>query len=214
LPDRPGLDTATTARVDELVREAVATGHVPGVVAGVARGGDVHVAVAGEMEPGGRPMRRDTLFRIASVTKPMTAATVLAQVDDGVLALDEPVERLLPELADRRVLRAPDAPLSDTVPAQRPVTVRDLLTFTWGFGMQGAMMMADPPWPVFTATVERHLHTFGGPAPADIPDPDTFMARLGELPLILQPGIGGSTSRARRCWACSRRGPTARRSAT
>jgi CubicO group peptidase (beta-lactamase class C family) len=93
----------------------------------------------------------------------MTAAVVLSLVDDGLLALDRSVEELLPELADRRVLLRPDGPLSETVPAQHPITVRDLLTFTWGFGMQGAMFMAPEPWPILTATVERELSTFGPP---------------------------------------------------
>ena len=124
-------------------------------------------------------MRRDTLFRISSTTKPMTAAAVLSLVDDGLLELDGPVDELLPELADRRVLRRPDGPLTETVPAQRPITVRDLLTFTWGFGMQGAMFMAPEPWPIVTAAAERQLATFGPPQPGAMPDPDTWMARLG-----------------------------------
>ena len=143
---------------------------------------------AGTMALAGEPMRRDSLFRISSITKPMTAAAVLSQVKAGLLGLDEPVDRLLPELAGRAVLRAPDAPLSDTVPAERPITVRDLLTFTFGFGMQGAMFMAPEPWPIFTAAAERDLCTFGPPMPAVMPDPDTWMARLGELPLLAQPG--------------------------
>src|SRR4029077_17281658 len=118
----------------------------------------------------------------------ITAAAVLSFVDDGLLKIDDPVDRWLPELADRQVLRRPDGPLDDTVPARRPITVRDLLTFTWGFGMQGAMLMAAEPWPIFTATVERELATFGPPQPATVPDPDTWMARLGELPLLAQPG--------------------------
>jgi CubicO group peptidase (beta-lactamase class C family) len=133
-------------------------------------------------------MRRDTLFRISSSTKPITAAVVLSLVDAGLLELDGPVDELLPELADRRVLLRPDGPLSETVSAQRPITVRDLLTFTWGFGMQGAMFTAPEPWPIFAATVERELSTFGPPQPAGMPDPDTWMARLGELPLLAQPG--------------------------
>jgi CubicO group peptidase (beta-lactamase class C family) len=148
----------------------------------------MHVATAGVMAIGGAPMRRDTLFRISSTTKPMTAAAVLSLVDADMLELDDPVDELLPELADRRVLASPDGPLSDTVPAQRSVTVRDLLTFTWGFGMEGAMFMAPRPWPIFSATVERDLSTFGPPQPARMPDPDTWMARLGELPLLAQPG--------------------------
>jgi CubicO group peptidase (beta-lactamase class C family) len=186
--DDDGLEDAVLAQIDEIVEGAVEQGQAPGVVAAVARGGQVHVATAGVMAVGGAPMRRDTVFRISSNTKPMTAVVVLSLVDDGLLALDESVEGLLPELADRRVLVRPDGPLSETVPAQRPVTVRDLLTFTWGFGMQGAMFMATEPWPVLTATVERELSTFGPPQPASTPDPDTWMARLGELPLLAQPG--------------------------
>lgn len=68
-------------------------------------------------------------------------------------------------------------PLRETVPAHRPVTVRDLLTFTWGFGMQGAMFMAAEPWPVVTAAAELQLATFGPPQPGAMPDPDTWMAR-------------------------------------
>ena len=133
-------------------------------------------------------MQRDTLFRISSTTKPMTAAVVLALIDDGVLELSAPVDELLPELADPRVLRRPDGPLDETVPALRPITLRDLLTFTWGFGMQGAMFMAPEPWPIVTAAMKLELSTFGPPQPAAMPDPDTWMARLGELPLLAQPG--------------------------
>ena len=82
-------------------------------------------------------MRRDSIFRIASVTKLITGAAALALVGEGLLALDEPVDRLLPELAGRRVLRRMDGPLDDTVPARRAITVRDLLTFTFGFGIRG-----------------------------------------------------------------------------
>ncbi|MGH2465411.1 MAG: serine hydrolase domain-containing protein, partial [Candidatus Limnocylindrales bacterium] len=136
----------------------------------------------------GRPIGRDALFRISSNTKPITAAVVLSLVDDGLLRLDGSVDDLLPELADRRVLRRPDGPLNEVVPAERPITVRDLLTFTWGFGMQGAMFMDSEPWPIVTATEERQLATFGPPQPATTLDPDTWMGRLGELPLIAQPG--------------------------
>jgi CubicO group peptidase (beta-lactamase class C family) len=185
-----GFRAGTFERIDEIVRAAVEDGQAPGVVAAVGRGrtGTGHVAVAGVMTVGGPPMRADTLFRISSITKPLTAAVVLALIDDGALALNEPVEGLLPELAERAVLRHPDAPLNDVLPAHRPVTVRDLLTFTWGFGMQGAMFMAAEPWPVVAAVTKRELGSFGPPQPAVTPDPDTWMARLGELPLLAQPG--------------------------
>jgi CubicO group peptidase (beta-lactamase class C family) len=188
MTNRDGFDQATLDRIDRLVGQAVEQGQAPGVVAAVARGPDVHVATAGAMAVGGDPMRRDTLFRIASVTKPMTAAVVLSLVEDGLLELDGPVDELAPELADRRVLSRPDGPLDLTVPARRPVTVRDLLTFTWGFGMQGAMFAAPQPWPIVTAAAKRGLATFGPPQPGSTPDPDTWLARLGELPLLAQPG--------------------------
>src|SRR6266700_2455432 len=120
-----GFGDAVLARVDEVVERAVALGQVPGVVAAVARGEAVHVATAGVMTVGGAPMRRDTLFRISSMTKPMTAAAVLSLVEDGVLELDGPVDELLPELAGRRVLCRPDGPLEQTVLARRSFTVRD-----------------------------------------------------------------------------------------
>jgi CubicO group peptidase (beta-lactamase class C family) len=174
-------------RIDEIVEAAVEQGQIPGVVAAVAMGDATYVKAAGVMAVGGPPMRPDTLFRISSTTKPITAAVVLSLVEEG-LPLGGPVEGLLPELADRRVLRRPDGPLADTVKAERPVTVRDLLTFTWGFGMQGAMFMSPDPWPIVTAVEERELASFGPPRPVTTPDPDTWMARLGELPLLAQPG--------------------------
>ena len=183
-----GLGRDLRERIDQIVARAVEQGQAPGVVAGVAHGNARHVAAAGVLAVAGEPVRRDSLFRITSMTKPMTAAAVLAQVEAGLLELGEPVDRLLPELAGRAVLRAPDGPLADTVPAERPITVRDLLAFTSGFGMQGAMFTAAEPWPILTATTERQLHTFGPPMPALTPDPGTWLARLGELPLLAQPG--------------------------
>lgn len=175
-------------KLDDIIEAAVARGDAPGVVAAVGRGDEGYLAAAGVMAVGGPPMQPDTLFRIASITKPVTAAVVLSLVEDGALGLDEPVDRLLPELANRRVLRRPDGPLTDTIAAERAVTTRDLLTFTWGFGMQGAMFMAPEPWPIVTAVAERELGAFGPPQPDTTPEPDTWMARLGELPLLAQPG--------------------------
>ena len=176
------------ARMRGIVERGVEVGQAPGVVAAISCGGTTKVVAAGVTAAGGAPMRRDTLFRISSMTKPMTAAAVLALSDDGIVDLDEPIDALLPELADRRVLLRPDGPLEDTVPSRRAITARDLLTFTWGFGMQGAMFMAPEPWPIFTATVARELSTFGPPQPGAMPDPDTWLERLGELPLLAQPG--------------------------
>jgi CubicO group peptidase (beta-lactamase class C family) len=131
---------------------------------------------------------RDSIFRIASTTKPITAAATLAVAAEGLIGLDEPVDRLLPELAGRRVLRRMDGRLDDTVPAARAITVRDLLTFTFGFGMVGEMFAAPKPWPVVAATQELRLATIGPPDPPVPPDPDTWIAALGSLPLLAQPG--------------------------
>lgn len=174
--------------LDGMLERAVGAGQVPGVVAGVADGRGSRVAAAGAMSIDGPPMKPDTLFRISSNTKPVTAVAVLALVDAGVLDLDAPVDELLPELADRRVLRDPRGPIEDTVPAHRRITLRDLLTFTWGFGFEGAMVTAAEPWPIAAAQSELALRTIGPPQPGLMLDPDTWMARLGELPLVAQPG--------------------------
>ena len=171
----------------------MAAGHVgadrvPGLVALVSRHDQVHVTTAGSLSIGGPPVQRDSLFRIASTTKPITGAAALALVAEGRLGLDDPVERWLPELAEPRVLRRIDGPLDDVVPAEGPITVRDLLTFTMGFGMIVDMFMAAEPWPIVAAAAERHLATLGPPAPDEQPDPDTWMAALGSLPLMAQPG--------------------------
>lgn len=112
----------------------------------------------------------------------------MALVDEGLLRLEDPVETWLPELAGQRVLRQMDGPLDDTVPAERAVTVRDLLTFTFGFGMVVEMFTGPRPWPVVKAAEELHLSAFGPPNPDGQPDPGTWMAGLGSLPLMAQPG--------------------------
>jgi CubicO group peptidase (beta-lactamase class C family) len=118
----------------------------------------------------------------------MTAAVTMTLVDEGLLDLDEPVQRYLPELSDMRVLRAAGGPLSDTVPAARPITARDLLTFTFGSGMRMEMFTSREPWPIVVAANDAKLGAFGPPEPWLQPDPDTWMARFGELPLLAQPG--------------------------
>jgi CubicO group peptidase (beta-lactamase class C family) len=183
-----GLTAAGVERLHAAAAQHVGEAKVPGLVALVGCGEQVHVEALGTLAIGGAPVARDSIFRIASTTKPITGAATMALVEEGLLDLDEPVDRLLPELADRRVLRRMDGPLDDTVPARRPIKVRDLLTFTMGFGMVMEMFMSPEPWPIVAAERERELGTVGPPDLAAQPDPDTWIARLGALPLMAQPG--------------------------
>jgi CubicO group peptidase (beta-lactamase class C family) len=184
VPD--GLTGAAIERVREAAERHVGDSRVPGLVALIARGDDVHVEVQGRLGIERGAVQRDSLFRIASITKPITAAVTMALVDEGLIGLDEPVDRLLPELAGRRVLKRPDGPLGETVAASRAITTRDLLTFTFGFGMTDAMFGSG--WPVVTASDDLGLSTIGPPNPDVQPKPDTWIAGLGSLPLIAHPG--------------------------
>ena len=179
-----GFTEAGTERLRRVLARHVEGGGVPGLVALVDRAGQTEVVRLGAASIGGPPVAQDTIFRISSMSKPISAVAALLLVEDCVLRLDDPVDDLLPELADRRVLTRLDAPLHDTVPAERSITVRDLLTFTMGFGQ----VMADPAdVPVVAAADERAIG-MGPPDPAGTPPPDEWIRRLGELPLMSQPG--------------------------
>jgi CubicO group peptidase (beta-lactamase class C family) len=163
----------------------VERGEMPGLVALVSRRGEVHVDVIGNQTVGGSdPMRRDTIFRIASLTKPVTAAAAMILVEECKLRLDDPVDRLLPELADRKVLKRLDGPLDDTVPAKRPVSLRDLLTLRMGLGH---MMVPPSGWPIQKAIDEIGILQ-GPPKPQELPGPDEWLRRVGTLPLMYHPG--------------------------
>jgi CubicO group peptidase (beta-lactamase class C family) len=183
-----GLTAAGLKGLHAAAERHVGDDRVPGLVALVARRDQVHVEALGTLSVGGPPVAPDSIFRIASTTKPITAAATLALAAEGLIGLDEPVGRLLPELAGRRVLRRMDGPLEDTVPAARAITIRDLLTFTFGFGTVGEMFASPTPWPVVAAAHELRLATNGPPDPPVPPDPDTWIAALGSLPLLAQPG--------------------------
>src|SRR5215216_7305033 len=171
-------------RTHEVMAGHVERGEVPGLVTLVARRGQVRADAVGAKAVGGDPMRRDTIFRISSLTKPIAAAAAMVLVEDGRLRLDEPVDRLVPELADRKVLKRLDGPLEDTVPANRPITVRDLLTFCMGFGQ----MIAPPDaYPILKAASKQQIG-MGPPSPSAMPAPDEWMRRLGMLPLMQHPG--------------------------
>ena len=178
-----GLSEARLARMQDVMAGHVDRGVVSGVATLLSRRGEVQVDAIGTKAFGDSdPMRRDTIFRVASVTKPIVAAAAMILVEECTLRLDEPVDQWLPELADRRVLRAIDSPLDDTLPANRPITLRDLLTFRLGIG---AVMVFPPRYPIQQAMAEAGVGS--GPAlPAHTPD--ELMKRFGSLPLVHQPG--------------------------
>jgi CubicO group peptidase (beta-lactamase class C family) len=166
----------------------VARGEYPGLVILVAREDEVKVAEMGSLT-------RDNLFRITSMTKPVLAAATMMLVEDGVIALDEPVERLLPELAGQRVLASVDGPLEETVPANRPVSIEDLLTFRMGTGLLTEPSFM-PPFPIVEAGEQLRL-TLGPPDPRTPHPPDEWIRLFGTLPLMYQPGERWQ----RWCWA-------------
>lgn len=181
------LTQAGTDRLHDAMAARVDRGELPGLVTLVAKGDDVRVdAIGFSTFDSVEPMRRDTIFRIASMTKPILAAATMMLVEDGRLSLAEPVDRLLPELADRRVLKQIDGPLDETVPADRPILVEDLLTLRMGFGTILEPTF-DPPFPVNQAVHERQL-VLGPPDPRTPHDPDEWIRQFGALPLMCQPG--------------------------
>jgi CubicO group peptidase (beta-lactamase class C family) len=176
----------STTGIDEvwqLLDGQVAAGRMPGYVTALRVRGRTAIRAHGRtaLDDDAPQMRDDTQFRIASITKPMGGALTLTLVRDGVLALDDPIGRWLPEAVDPGVLVAPDALLDDTVPADRPVTVRDLLIGTSGWGC------VTEPTPLQAAMVERGV--FPNPLHRDL-SADQFVARLTSLPLAFQPGAG------------------------
>ena len=157
-----GLSKGRLRRLHNVMAGYVERGEVPGIVTLVSRRDEVHVdAIGMTAVSGSNPMRPDTIFRISSMTKPMTAVATMILVEECKLRLDEPVDRLLPELADRKVLKQIDAPLDDTVPAIRPITVRDLLTFRLGFGL----ILAPPGTYPIQQAISEHFDSSGPPNP-------------------------------------------------
>lgn len=171
------------ASMAKAVQKAVEGRDVAGVVTLVAKGNETLVNTFGVQDiETGVPIQRNTIFRIASMTKPTCAVAAMILVEEGKLALDAPVDRWLPELANRQVLRTIGSALDDTVPAQRAITLRDLMTLRMG---TGAIMQPPGTYPIQNAMSDAGLL----PSPKPFTEgPDAFMQRLGALPLIFQPG--------------------------
>jgi len=177
-----GLSPDRLTHLHDVLARHVEAGAAPGLVSVVSRRGEAHLDVIGSTSLDGHaPVAADTIFRLSSMTKPITAVATMILLEECVLRIDEPVDPFLPELAARRVVRRIDGPVDDTVPAHRPITVRDLLTFRMGFGGYFG------PCPVNEAAAPLQL-SVGPPQPALPPAPDEWMRRFSTLPLMCQPG--------------------------
>jgi CubicO group peptidase (beta-lactamase class C family) len=165
-----------------VLAQHIGDGGAPGAVALVAHGDRIEVAAVGSVDVAGTaPMARDSIFRIASITKPIVAAAVLMLAQDGRIGLDEPVGQWLPELAAPRVVRTPAGPVDDVVPAARPITVADLLTFRAGWGFPDDFSLP-ALGPLFSELKQ------GPPQPQLVAPPDEWMAALSRIPMLYQPG--------------------------
>ncbi|MFG6191741.1 serine hydrolase domain-containing protein [Nonomuraea sp. JJY05] len=166
--------------LNDLLKSYVADGSIPGAVGLVARGDTMEVAAVGSAALDGPAMTRDSIFRIASITKPVTAAAVMMLIEDGLIGLEDPIGRWLPELAEPKVVRTPASQVDDVVPADRPITVFDVLSSQAGYGWA-----SDFTLPAIQAlfTVQKD-----GREPRSFPEPDAWLADLARLPLLHQPG--------------------------
>ena len=200
-----GFSSRRLTRVRDLLERHVESGYVPGAVGVIARHDEVHITAVGTLAFEGpdasTPMTAETIWRAGSMTKPLVAACAMTLVEDGTLRLDDPVDALLPELADMTVLTDPTGPLENTLPAQRPITLRDLLTYRLGtgmvFGEPGTVPIVDALAPLGALVYpEEPSDAVPGARPAATPAPpagvesapDQWLRRLGALPLVHQPG--------------------------
>ena len=163
----------------------VERGVTPGLVSLVSRGGEAHVEAMGVKALNGKSrVDRDTIFRISSMSKPITAVAALILVEECKLRLDDPIDFWLPELANPRVLKRIDGPVEDTEAAHRPISLRDLLTFRLGTGM---LFGTNEQAPILRALADAGFAA-GPPQPAKPPAPDAWLERFARIPLMYQPG--------------------------
>lgn len=144
-PESVGLSSERLDYVDQFYKDKVARGEMAGIVLLIARHGKVvHFSALGYADVATRqPMRTDTLFRWYSMTKPITAVALMMLYEEGRFELHDPIANYIPEFSGLRVVRTPDSPIDDTVPAAHPPTVEDALCHTAGFGI-GLGKGADP----------------------------------------------------------------------
>jgi CubicO group peptidase (beta-lactamase class C family) len=185
-----GLSKPRLERMHQVLSGFIDRKEMPGLVALVSHHDDIHVETLGTLafdDPS--PMKGDTIFRIASITKLVAAVAAMILVEECKIRLDDSIEPWLPELANRRVLKSIDSSLDnkldDTVPAQRAITLRDLLTYRMGFG---SIIAAPGTYPIQKLIREYRIGGDGPSMPSDWPEAEEWLQRLGSLPLLAQPG--------------------------
>jgi CubicO group peptidase (beta-lactamase class C family) len=182
----PGLNKAGLQRMHNILSGSVELKEVPGLVALVSHADDVHVEVLGTLSTNQtEPMERDTIFRIASITKPVAAVAAMILIEECKMRLEDPIERWIPELANRRVLRSLSSQIDETVPAVRPIKVLDVLNYCFGFG---SIMAMPDTYPIQKFIRDYRIGGDGPLLPGQMPAPDEWLRKLGSLPLIAQPG--------------------------
>ena len=184
----PRLSAPHLERLHQVLAGYIERKELPGLVALISHHDEVHLETLGTHSfTGATPMRRETIFRIASLSKPIVTAAAMILVEECRLRLDDSIEPWLPELANRRVLRSIASEPDDTVPATRAITLRDLLTYRMGFGM----VLARPgTYPIQTLMREARVGGDGPPLPTTKPPADEWMRNLGAMPWMSQPGEG------------------------
>jgi CubicO group peptidase (beta-lactamase class C family) len=181
-----GLSKSRLERMHQVLLGYVERNEMPGFVALVSHHDDVHVEAVGTLAFDNlAPMSRDTIFRIASITKPITAVAAMILVEECKLRLDDSIEPWLPELANRRVLKSISSDLDDTVPALRAITVRDLLTYRMGFG---SVMARPNTYPIQKLIRDYRIGGDGPMLPSQAPGAEEWLQKLGSLPWLAQPG--------------------------
>jgi CubicO group peptidase (beta-lactamase class C family) len=181
-----GFSTLRLERMHRILSGHIERKEMPGMVALVSRHDEIHVDALGALAFGDPArMERDSIFRIASITKLITAVAAMILLEECKLRLDDSIDPWLPELAHRQVLKSIASELDDTVPARRPITVRDLLTYRMGFG--SVMAMPDT-YPIQKLIREYRIGGDGPMLPSSAPTLDEWLRKLGSLPWMAQPG--------------------------
>jgi CubicO group peptidase (beta-lactamase class C family) len=179
-PEEVGLSSERLARIGETLKADIDAGRIPGAVIAIARRGKLVAldAYGWRDKAAGVPMTTDTIFNIASMTKPMTTVGALMLYEQGKILIDDPLAKYFPKFADMRVaLRDAGEPVEETVPANRKISIQDLMRHTSGivYGGRGSTL------------VHKMYPGGSGDASRDY-DGAAFMDRLASLPLLHQPG--------------------------